>query len=199
MSSPDDISSEEESQAVEETEQVRQLPITELHPFGGHPFRVVDDETMWRMVESISKSGVITPILARPDPDGGYEIISEHRRCHAAELAGFQTLPVIVREISKSSKTDKNNAHRRKENFFDGRFFIDYDIIQMYLVSGKRCILCSCTELHPLKIVLASTKLKMIFADSQICTRIGTVVAGHAHLVAFSFDGKCLLAHRRWC
>lgn len=80
-------------------EQVQQIPISELHPFEGHPFRVVDDEAMTRTVESISQFGVISPLLARPDPDGGYEIISGHRRCHAAELVGLETLPVIVREM----------------------------------------------------------------------------------------------------
>jgi len=80
-------------------EQVQQIPISELHPFEGHPFRVVDDEAMTRTVESISQFGVISPLLARPDPDGGYEIISGHRRCHAAELVGLKTLPVIVREM----------------------------------------------------------------------------------------------------
>ena len=80
-------------------EQVQQIPISELHPFEGHPFRVVDDEAMTRTVESISQFGVISPLLVRPDPDGGYEIISGHRRCHAAELVGLETLPVIVREM----------------------------------------------------------------------------------------------------
>ncbi|MCC8044531.1 MAG: ParB/RepB/Spo0J family partition protein [Clostridiales bacterium] len=81
-------------------EQVQQIPISELHPFEGHPFRVVDDEAMTRTVESISQFGVISPLLARTDPDGGYEIISGHRRCHAAELVGLKTLPVIVREMN---------------------------------------------------------------------------------------------------
>ncbi|MCD8337515.1 MAG: ParB/RepB/Spo0J family partition protein [Lachnospiraceae bacterium] len=80
-------------------EQVQQIPISELHPFEGHPFRVVDDEAMTQTVESISQFGVISPLLARPDPDGGYEIISGHRRCHAAEQVGLETLPVIVREM----------------------------------------------------------------------------------------------------
>ncbi|MCD8160296.1 MAG: ParB/RepB/Spo0J family partition protein [Clostridiales bacterium] len=80
-------------------EQVQQIPIFEPHPFEGHPFRVVDDEAMTRTVESISQFGVISPLLVRPDPDGGYEIISGHRRCHAAEQVGLETLPVIVREM----------------------------------------------------------------------------------------------------
>ncbi len=74
-------------------------PSRSCTPFEGHPFRVVDDEAMTRTVESISQFGVISPLLARPDPDGGYEIISGHRRCHAAELVGLKTLPVVVREM----------------------------------------------------------------------------------------------------
>ncbi|MCC8076674.1 MAG: ParB/RepB/Spo0J family partition protein [Clostridiales bacterium] len=99
LSSYDDIFSTEESREAAAREQIQQIPISALHPFEGHPFRVVDDEAMTRTVESISQFGVISPLLARPDPDGGYEIISGHRRCHAAELVGLETLPVIVREM----------------------------------------------------------------------------------------------------
>ncbi len=101
LSSYDDIFSTEESREAASKEQVQQIPISELHPFEGHPFRVVDDEAMMRTMESISQFGVIAPLLARPDPDGGYEIISGHRRCHAAELVGLETLPVIVREMDE--------------------------------------------------------------------------------------------------
>ncbi len=100
LSSYDDIFSTEESRKEAAKEQVQQIPISELHPFEGHPFRVVDDESMTRTMESIAQFGVIAPLLARPDPDGGYEIISGHRRRHAAELVGLETLPVIVREMS---------------------------------------------------------------------------------------------------
>ncbi|MBO6150653.1 MAG: ParB/RepB/Spo0J family partition protein [Clostridium sp.] len=80
-------------------ERVQQIPLSELHPFEGHPFRVVDDEEMQRTVESVKQYGVLTPAIARPDPDGGYEIISGHRRMRACELAGIKTLPVIVRDM----------------------------------------------------------------------------------------------------
>ena len=80
-------------------ERVQQIPLSELHPFEGHPFRVVDDEEMQKTVESVKEYGVLTPVIARPDPDGGYEIISGHRRLRASELAGLKTLPVIVREM----------------------------------------------------------------------------------------------------
>lgn len=99
LSSYDDIFSTEESREAAAWEQVRQILLSELHPFEGHPFRVVDDEAMTRTMESIAQFGVLVPLLVRPDPDGGYEIVSGHRRCHAAELAGLETVPAIVREM----------------------------------------------------------------------------------------------------
>ena len=81
------------------TETVRQIPLSDLHPFEGHPFKVLDDDSMAETVESIRQVGVANPLIVRPDPDGGYEIISGHRRHHAAELAGLDSLPVIVREL----------------------------------------------------------------------------------------------------
>lgn len=80
-------------------EQVQRIPISELHPFEGHPFKVLDDDAMTETVESIRQVGIANPLIVRPDPDGGYEIISGHRRHHAAELAGLDTLPAIVREL----------------------------------------------------------------------------------------------------
>ena len=81
------------------TETVQRFPLSELHPFEGHPFKVLDDDAMTETVDSIRQMGVANPLIVRPDPDGGYEIISGHRRHHAAELAGLDTLPVIVREL----------------------------------------------------------------------------------------------------
>ena len=81
------------------TETVRQIPLSDLHPFEGHPFKVLDDDSMAETVESIRQVGIANPLIVRPDPDGGYEIISGHRRHHAAELAGLDSLPVIVREL----------------------------------------------------------------------------------------------------
>ena len=100
LNSYDDIFSTEESRQEEQREQVQQIPIRELFPFKNHPFKVLDDEAMQRTVESVAQYGVLAPLLARPRPEGGYEIISGHRRQHAAELAGLETLPVIVREMS---------------------------------------------------------------------------------------------------
>ena len=97
----DDLFSTEENRQDEQREQVQQIPIDALHPFTNHPFKVLDDEAMTRTVESIAQYVVLAPLIARPRPDGdGYEIISGHRRQHAAELAGLETLPVIVRQMS---------------------------------------------------------------------------------------------------
>ena len=96
----DDIFSTEESRQEQQREQVQQIPIGELFPFKDHPFKVLDDESMQRTVESVEQYGVLSPLIARPRPEGGYEIISGHRRQHAAQLAGLDTLPVIVRQMS---------------------------------------------------------------------------------------------------
>ena len=96
LTSYDDIFSTEESR---QTEQIQQIPISDLHPFKNHPFKVLDDEAMQRTVESVAQFGVMAPLVIRPREEGGYEIISGHRRQHAAELAGLKTLPVIVRNM----------------------------------------------------------------------------------------------------
>ena len=95
----DDIFSTEESREEQQREQVQQIPIGELFPFKNHPFKVLDDESMQRTVESVEQYGVLSPLIARPRPEGGYEIISGHRRQHAAQLAGLDALPVIVRNM----------------------------------------------------------------------------------------------------
>ena len=96
----DDLFSTEENRQEEQREQVQQIPIDDLHPFTNPPFKVLDDEAMTRTVESIAQYGVLAPLIARPRPEGGYEIISGHRRQYAAKLAGLDTLPVIVRQMS---------------------------------------------------------------------------------------------------
>ena len=95
----DDIFSTEEYRQEQQREQVQQIPIGELFPFKNHPFKVLDDESMQRTVESVEQYGVLSPLIARPRPEGGYEIISGHRRQHAAQLAGLDALPVIVRQM----------------------------------------------------------------------------------------------------
>lgn len=99
LSSYDDIFETDTSRNEAKQERVQEIPLSDLHPFEGHPFKVVDDEEMQKTVESVRDFGVLTPAIARPDPDGGYEIISGHRRHRASELAGKNTMPVIVREM----------------------------------------------------------------------------------------------------
>ena len=95
----DDIFSTDQSRTEAQKERVQEIPLSELHPFEGHPFRVVDDEEMMKTAESVRDFGVLTPAIVRPDPDGGYEIVSGHRRHRASELAGKETMPAIVRDL----------------------------------------------------------------------------------------------------
>ena len=101
----DDLFSSEETRQEEQREQVQQIPVDELFPFKNHPFKVLDDDAMTRTVESIAQFGVLAPLIARPRPEGGYEIISGHRRKHAAELAHLDTVPVIVRNMEDDAAT----------------------------------------------------------------------------------------------
>lgn len=105
LSSYDDIFSTEESRADGKLEKVQNIPLSELHPFKNHPFKVVDDEAMLRTVESIAQYGVLAPAIARPRPEGGYELVAGHRRHHASELAGKDTMPVIIRELDDDAAT----------------------------------------------------------------------------------------------
>ena len=105
LSSYDDIFETDESRADSQLEKVQKIPINELVPFKNHPFKVVDDEAMLRTTESIAQFGVLTPLIARPLENGGYEIISGHRRAHAAEAAGFTEVPVIVRDMDDDAAT----------------------------------------------------------------------------------------------
>ena len=100
-----DIFSTEQSRAEDRLEKVREIPLAELHPFKNHPFKVLDDESMQRTVESIARFGVLSPVIARPSPDGGYELVAGHRRHHACELVGMETMPVIVRELDDDAAT----------------------------------------------------------------------------------------------
>ena len=105
LSSYDDIFETDESRAESQLEKVQKIPISELVPFKNHPFKVVDDEAMLRTTESIAQFGVLTPLIARPLEDGSYEIISGHRRAHAAEAAGLTEVPVIVRDMDDDAAT----------------------------------------------------------------------------------------------
>ena len=105
LSSYDDIFQTDQSREEAQQERVQEIPLSELHPFKGHPFKVLDDDAMQKTVESITQFGVMTPAIARPRPEGGYELIAGHRRHHASELAGKETMPVIVREMDDDAAT----------------------------------------------------------------------------------------------
>ena len=101
----DDLFATEESRADAQREKVQEIPLGELHPFRNHPFKVKDDAAMQDTVDSVCEYGVLVPAIARPDPDGGYELIAGHRRHHASELAGKETMPVIVRDLDDDAAT----------------------------------------------------------------------------------------------
>lgn len=105
LASVDDLFSTQESRDDAKREKVMEIPLAELHPFRGHPFKVLDDEKMAETVESVKQYGVLVPAIARPDSNGGYEIVSGHRRHRASQLAGMETLPVIVRELDDDEAT----------------------------------------------------------------------------------------------
>lgn len=105
LNSYDEIFTTEEDRQEQQQEKVQEIPLAELHPFKNHPFKVKDDEAMEKTVESIRQYGVLVPAIARPLPEGGYELISGHRRKHASELAGKETMPVIVRQMSDDEAT----------------------------------------------------------------------------------------------
>lgn len=105
LSSYDDIFQTDQSREEAQQERVQEIPLSELHPFKGHPFKVLDDDAMQKTVESITQFGVMTPAIARPRPEGGYELIAGHRRHHASKLAGKETMPVIVRDMDDDAAT----------------------------------------------------------------------------------------------
>ena len=123
----DDLFSTEENRQEEQREQVQQIPIGELFPFKNHPFKVLDDESMQRTVESVEQYGVLSPLIARPRPEGGYEIISGHRRQHAAQLAGLDTLPVIVRNMDDDAAVLLMvDSNLQRENILPSERAFDY-------------------------------------------------------------------------
>ena len=105
LASVDDLFSTEESRADTQREKVMEIPLSELHPFKDHPFKVKDDDAMMETADSIRQYGVLVPAIARPDPDGGYELVAGHRRHRASELAGKETMPVIVRDLDDDQAT----------------------------------------------------------------------------------------------
>ena len=141
----DDIFSTEESRQEQQREQVQQIPIGELFPFKNHPFKVLDDESMQRTVESVEQYGVLSPLIARPRAEGGYEIISGHRRQHAAQLAGLDALPVIVRQMDDAAVLLMVDSNLQRENILPSERAFAYKMkLEALKNQGARSDLTSC-------------------------------------------------------
>ena len=142
----DEIFSTEESRQEQQREQVQQIPIGELFPFKNHPFKVLDDESMQRTVESVEQYGVLSPLIARPRPEGGYEIISGHRRQHAAQLAGLDVLPVIVRQMDDDAAVLLMvDSNLQRENILPSERAFAYKMkLEALKNQGARSDLTSC-------------------------------------------------------
>ena len=142
----DDIFSTDQSRAEAQQERVQEIPLSELHPFEGHPFRVVDDEEMMKTAESVRDFGVLTPAIVRPDPDGGYEIVSGHRRHRASELAGKETMPAIVRDLDDDAAIILMvDANLQRESILPSERAFAYKMKYEALKrQGKRSDLTSC-------------------------------------------------------
>ena len=156
----DDLFATEESRADAQREKVQEIPLGELHPFRNHPFKVKDDAAMQDTVDSVREYGVLVPAIARPDPDGGYELIAGHRRHHASELAGKETMPVIVRDLDDDAATiimvDSNL--QREELLPSERAFAYKMKLEAIRHQGKRQELRRC-----LKMAKASHERKRLF------------------------------------
>ena len=146
LSSYDEIFSTEETRSQDNLEKIQNLPLAELHPFQNHPFKVVDDEAMQRTVESVARYGVLAPAIARPRPEGGYEIISGHRRLHAAELAGLKTIPVIVRNMDDDAAVIAMvDANLQRETILPSERAFAYKMkLKAMKHQGQRTDLTSC-------------------------------------------------------
>ena len=163
LSSYDDIFQTDQSREEARQERVQEIPLSELHPFKGHPFKVLDDDAMQKTVESITQFGVMTPAIARPRPEGGYELIAGHRRHHASELAGKETMPVIVRDMDDDAATilmvDSNL--QRETHLPSERAFAYKMKLEAIKHQGQRTDLTSCQ---------IGTKLR---ADEQLAEGTG--------------------------
>ncbi len=146
LSSYDEIFSTEETRSQDNLEKIQNLPLAELHPFQNHPFKVVDDEAMPRTVESVARYGVLAPAIARPRPEGGYEIISGHRRLHAAALAGLKTIPVIVRNMDDDAAVIAMvDANLQRETILPSERAFAYKMkLEAMKHQGQRTDLTSC-------------------------------------------------------
>lgn len=145
LASVDDLFSTEESRQDEQLEKIQEIPLSELHPFKDHPFKVKDDDAMIETADSIKKYGVLVPAIARPLPDGGYELVAGHRRRRASELAGKETMPVIVRDLDDDAATIiMVDSNLQRENLLPSeRAFADKMKLEAIKHQGARTDLTS--------------------------------------------------------
>ena len=163
LASYEDIFSTEESRADEKLEKVQEIQLSELHPFKGHPFKVLDDEAMQKTVESIEQFGVLTPAIARPREEGGYELIAGHRRHHASQLAGKETMPVIIRDLDDDAAVILMvDSNLQRETLLPSEKAFAYKMkLEAMKRQGARTDLTSCQ---------VGTKLR---ADEQLAEKTG--------------------------
>lgn len=162
LTSYDDLFETDESRAESQLERVQNIPVRELIPFKNHPFKVLDDESMLRTTESIAEYGVLTPLIARPLDNGGYEIISGHRRAHAAELAGLSEVPVLVRDMDDDAATVLMvDSNLQRENILPSERAFAYKMkLEAMKHQGERSDLTSCqfgTKLRSDQMVAANS------------------------------------------
>ena len=163
LASYEDIFSTEESRADAKLEKVQEIQLSELHPFKGHPFKVLDDEAMQKTVESIEQFGVLTPAIARPRAEGGYELIAGHRRHHASQLAGKETMPVIIRDLDDDAAVILMvDSNLQRETLLPSEKAFAYKMkLEAMKRQGARTDLTSCQ---------VGTKLR---ADEQLAEKTG--------------------------
>ena len=146
LASVDDLFSTEEGRQDAKLEKIQEIPLSELHPFKNHPFKVKDDEAMMETADSIKQYGVLVPAIARPDPEGGYELVAGHRRHRASELADKETMPVIVRDLDDDAATIiMVDSNLQRESLFPSERAFAYKMKYEALKrQGKRSDLTSC-------------------------------------------------------
>ena len=183
----DDIFSTEESRQEQQREQVQQIPIGELFPFKNHPFKVLDDESMQRTVESVEQYGVLSPLIARPRPEGGYEIISGHRRQHAAQLAGLDALPVIVRQMDDDAAVLLMvDSNLQRENILPSERAFAYKMkLEALKNQGARSDLTSAQTIYPPDLPYPGTARHGRRKENCIQSRCGVVLSGRSPTAGF--------------
>ena len=194
----DDIFSTDQSRAEAQQERVQEIPLSELHPFEGHPFRVVDDEEMMKTAESVRDFGVLTPAIVRPDPDGGYEIVSGHRRHRASELAGKETMPAIVRDLDDDAAIILMvDANLQRETILPSERAFAYKMkLDAIKHQGERTDLTSCqlgTKFRAAPSLSQAQRIKKLAQEGEctldaMCEIMNEIKKGELDRVTFKTD-----------